>query len=247
MSARLTSGSAWSSDCEPPERAGAPGRPGADAGDAAAALAGDVLVGDELGAVLLHHLAGEGAAADDEHLLVVLLQFLDQGDEVAVAADDDEGVDVIVGERHLERVECEVDIGAVLVAAGGHHALHEADRMLRHGAAVIAGALPVAVGDFGDDFAAFFDGFEHGADIELPAEGGFDADFDVVEIDKYCNFQSLIGHVECVGLVWVRGDGAALSREVRVFSRRTLIGHARALESSAGGSSCARSSRGLDA
>ena len=37
-------------------------------------------------------------------------------------------------------------------------------------------------------------GFEHGADVELAAEGGLDADLDVVEIDEYGNLQSLIGH-----------------------------------------------------
>ena len=149
----------------------------------------DVLVGDELGAVLLHHLAGEGAAADDEHLAVVLLEFLDERDEVAVAADDHEGVDVRVRERHLERVEREVDVGAVLVAAGRHHALHHAHGMLRHRAAVLAGALPVAVGDLGDDLAALLDRFEHGADVELEVEGGLDADLDVVEINENGNLQ----------------------------------------------------------
>ena len=182
------------------ERRRAGARPAALGADAAAAVtdrrtaAGDVLVGDELGAVLLHHLAGERAAADDEHLLVVLLQLLDERDEVAVAADDDEGVDVVVGERHLERVEGEVDVGAVLVAAGRHDALDEAHGVLRHRAAVVAGALPVAVGDLGDDFAALLDGFEHGADIELQAQGGLDTDLDVVEIDEDGNLQSLIGH-----------------------------------------------------
>ena len=55
--------------------------------------------------------------ADHEDALVVLLQFVDQRDEIAVAADDRERVDVIVRERHLERVEREVYVGAVLVAA----------------------------------------------------------------------------------------------------------------------------------
>ena len=122
----------------------------------------------------------------------VLLQFFNQCDEVAVAADDDEGVDVVVGECHLEGIEGEVDIGAVFVAARGHHALHHAHGMLRHRAAVLAGALPVAVGDLGDDFSTLFDGFEDGADIELQAEGGFDTDFDVIEIDEDRNLQTLI-------------------------------------------------------
>ena len=82
-------------------------------------------------AVPLQDDAREGAAADDEDLLVVLLQLLDERQEVAVAADDDVGVDVGVGERHLERVEREVDVRAVLVAAGREVALHEADGVLR--------------------------------------------------------------------------------------------------------------------
>ena len=95
------------------------------------AHARQVLVGDELVAVALQDHARERAAADDEHLLVVLLQLLDERQEVAVAADDDVGVDVRMRERHLERVEREVDVGAVLVAARRQVALHEADGVLR--------------------------------------------------------------------------------------------------------------------
>ena len=89
--------------------------------------------------------------------LSVLLELLDERQEVAVAADDDVGVDVRVRERHFERVEREVDVGAVLVAARRQIALHEADGVLGEGAAVLAGARPVGVGDLGDDLAALFD------------------------------------------------------------------------------------------
>ena len=67
--------------------------------------------------VLLQNRAREGAAADHEDALVVLLQFVDQRDEIAVAADDRVSVDVIVSEGHLECIECQVDVGAILVAA----------------------------------------------------------------------------------------------------------------------------------
>ena len=50
-------------------------------------------IGDELVAVALQDDARERASADDEHLLVVLLQFLHERQEVAVPADDDVGVD----------------------------------------------------------------------------------------------------------------------------------------------------------
>ena len=154
---------------------------------AAALTAGfrtQVLVGDELVAVALQDHARERAAADDEHLLVVLLELLDEREEVAVAADDHVGVDVRVRERHLEGVEREVDVGAVLVAARRQVALHEADGVLRERPAVLAGARPVGVGDLGDDLAALLDGVEDDADVEMLAEGGLDADFDVVEVDE---------------------------------------------------------------
>jgi hypothetical protein len=183
----LTSGSAFAISVGP-----RPAPPSARARRRGAAGAHEVLVGDELVAVLLHHEAGELAAADDEHLLVVLLQLLDERDEVAVAADDDEGVDVVVGERHLEGVEGQVDVGAVLVAARREVALHHADRVLREQPAVVAGALPVAVGDLGDDLAAFLDAVEDGADVEGLAEGGLHADLDVVEIDEDRDFQACL-------------------------------------------------------
>ena len=141
-------------------------------------------------AVALHHQAGEGAAADHEDLLVVLLELFDQADEVAVAADDDVGVDVAVGERHLERVEREIDVGAILVATGREVALNQLGRVLREGAAVVAGPGPVAVGDLGYDVAPFLQSFENDPDVELHPERALDPDLDVVEIDEYRNLQS---------------------------------------------------------
>ena len=159
------------------------------------AVGHDIFVGDEFGAVLLHHLAGKRAAAHDKYFTVVLLELLDQRDEVAVATDDHKGVDVRVRKRHLERIERKIDVGAVLVAARGHHALHQTHGVVGHGAAVVAGALPVAVRDLGNHLTAFFDGFEHRAYVELKAESGFDADLDIVKVDENGNLEFLIGHV----------------------------------------------------
>ena len=168
------------------------GRPRLPAAIGAAPRADQVLVGDELVAVALHHHARERAAADDEDLLVVLLQLLDQRDEVAVAADDDVGVDVGVRERHLERVEREIDVGPVLVAARREVALNQLGGVLRQRAAVVAGARPVAVGDLRYDLAALLQRFEHDADVELCSECALDADLDVVEIDENCHLQSCV-------------------------------------------------------
>ena len=124
--------------------------------------------------------------------LSVLFQLLDERDEVAVAADDHVGVDVAVGEGHLERVERQVDVGAVLVTAGGEVALHELRRVLREGSAVVAGARPVAVGDLGHHIPALLERLENHPDIELHAERALHPDLDIVEVDEYCNLQSCV-------------------------------------------------------
>ena len=143
-------------------------------------------------AVALHHHARERSPADDEDLLVVLLQLLDEGDEIAVAADDDVGIDVGMGERHLERVEGEVDIGAVLVAAGREVPLEQLRGVLSQRTAVVTGARPVAVGDLGHDVPALPQRFENDADVELSIECAFDADLDVVEIDEDCDLETCV-------------------------------------------------------
>ena len=100
-------------------------------------------------------------------------------------------VDMLMRERHFESVEREVDVRAVLVAARRHVALDQANRVLGERAAVLAGARPVGVGDLGDHLAAFLDGVENDADVELLAEGGLDADFDVVEVDEDGNVEAI--------------------------------------------------------
>ena len=114
--------------------------------------------------------------------------FSTSDDEVAVAADDDVGVDVRVRERHLERVEREIDVRAVLVAARGEIALNQLRRVLRQRAAVVACSCPVAVGGLGNDVAALFERLQDDADVELRVQRALDADLDVVEIDEDCNF-----------------------------------------------------------
>src|SRR5262249_8373847 len=154
--------------------------------------AAQVLVRDELVAVSLQDRAREPATADHEYLLVVLLELLDERQEIAVAAHDHVGVDVRMGERPLEGVPRQVDIGAVLVAAGREVALDEPDRVLGEGAAVLAGARPVGVRDLGDDLPALLDGLEDAADVELLSERVLDADFDVVEVDEDGDVETIL-------------------------------------------------------
>ena len=55
--------------------------------------------------VLLKNDAGKTAPADNEDFLVVLFELFDQRDEIAVAANNNKGIDVVSRECHLQRVQ----------------------------------------------------------------------------------------------------------------------------------------------
>ena len=115
-----------------------------------------ILVCDEFVAVLLQDDARKIAPADDEDFFVVLFQFLDKRDEIAVTANNHKSIDVIPGKRHLERIERQIDIGAVLIAARRRVALHHLDGVFGELPRRTFLASPVGVGDFCDDLATFF-------------------------------------------------------------------------------------------
>ena len=119
------------------------------------------LVADELVAVLLQDGAGEGFAANHKHCLVVLLQFVHQRNEVAVATDDRERIDVIVRKRHFQRIERQIDVRAILITTGRRIALDHLDCILRELTRGILQPPPVGVGDLGDDLAPLFHGFQN--------------------------------------------------------------------------------------
>ena len=139
-------------------------------------------------AIALENAAGEGASAHNQDALVVLLELFDQRDEVAVSADDREGRNVMPREGHLQRVERQVDVGAVLVAARRDVPLHHLHGVLRHLTALVAGAVPVAVSDFGHHLAALLERLKHYGDVKLLPQRFFDTNLDVVKINEYGEF-----------------------------------------------------------
>jgi hypothetical protein len=152
------------------------------------------LVTDDLVAVLLEDGAGEGLAAQHEDGLAEFPELVDQGNKIAVAADDGERVDVVVSERHFQGVQGEIDVGAILVAARRGNALHHLDGVGRHLARRAFLPGPVRVSELGDDVAALFERVERHRDVEFTLKRGLDADFDVVVIDKHRDIQ-LVLHV----------------------------------------------------
>ena len=79
-------------------------------------------------------------------------------------------------------------IGLALAIAGLNTRLVAQTGVLGERPAVLARPGPVGVGDLGDHLAAFFEGFENDADIEVLAERGLDADLNVVEVDEDGDF-----------------------------------------------------------
>ena len=101
---------------------------------------------------------------------------------------------MIARKSHFQRVESQVDVGAVLIAARRHVALHHMHRVLRHLAAVLAGSGPIAVGDLSHNFAPLFQRFQYQGDIKFFSQRIFNANLDVVKIDKNCQLHSFFGH-----------------------------------------------------
>ncbi len=95
---------------------------------------------------------------------------------------------MIVRESHLQCIQRQVDIGAILVAARGWVALHHLHRVFGEGAGSALLTPPVRVSHAGDDFAAFFQCIQHRCYVKFPVQRGFDADLDVIEIDKHGQF-----------------------------------------------------------
>ena len=111
---------------------------------------------------------------------------------ITIAADDDKRVDMIPGECHLERIEREIDIGSIFVAARRQVPLHHLNRVLRHAPAVFTRALPIAISDFRHDLAALLDGFKNRTDVEVSTESTFDSDFNVVEVHEHGDVQTIL-------------------------------------------------------
>ena len=96
------------------------------------------------------------ARADAERVLAVLAQFGDERAEVAVAGDDDEGVDLRTLDGDLECVERHANVGAIL--AGAHaEDLQEIDRVVHQVLAIAGETAPVAIGTHDRDRTALLE------------------------------------------------------------------------------------------
>ena len=107
-------------------------------------------------AVGLKDVRGEGFSANNVDGFAVFLQFVYQGDKVAIAADDGKGVDMGMGKSHLQGVERQVDVSAILVTARAGKTLDHLDRVFRHLSCCAFLSAPVCVGEFCNNIAPLF-------------------------------------------------------------------------------------------
>ncbi len=102
---------------------------------------------------------------------------------------------MIVREGHFQRVQRQIDVGAVLIAARRRVALHHLHRVLRQRARRRFLPSPIRIRELGDDFAPFLQRVQHSRDVEFAVQGGLHADFDIVKIDEHGDLEFLF-HVE---------------------------------------------------
>src|SRR5205085_75212 len=159
-----------------------------------------VLVEDELVAVVDQQIARGVLHADADDVLVVLLQLGDERGEVGVAGGDDEEVDVLLGPAHVHGVDGHADVRGVLAGVGAAGNLDQLDGRLVQLALVVGELVPVAVGAFDDDFAFLQQALEQDADFEFLVLGVDDADGDVLEVDEQSDLSfDVVAHI-----VWWR-------------------------------------------
>src|ERR1700720_871962 len=162
-------------------------------------VAPDVLVVDELVAVVDQQVGRGVLDADADDVLVVLLELRDQGREVAVTREDHESVQVLLGIGHVHGVDDHLDVGAVLARVELLRDVNELDRRLVERALVVAVALPVGVGLLDDDLALLEQALEDEADVELADLRITDAQGDVLEVAEHRDLALLVLRPLAVG------------------------------------------------
>ena len=135
------------------------------------------LVIEQVGARVLH--------AHADHGLRVLAQLGHQRREIGVAADDDEGVDVLLGVAEVERVDHHADVGRVLARLAHVRDLDQLEGRGVHRRLEFLVAVPVAVGLLHHDRALGEQALEHLPHVELRVLRLAHAERDVLEVAEH--------------------------------------------------------------
>ena len=144
----------------------------------------EVLVVDELVAVVAEQLGGRALHPQADDVLAVLLELGDQRREVGVARDDDEGVDVGLAPGQVHRVDDQADVGRVLAGLAPLGDLDQLDGRLVERGRVVLVAAPVGVGLLDDELALLDQPFEDLLDVELGLALVLEPHGEVFQVDE---------------------------------------------------------------
>jgi hypothetical protein len=143
----------------------------------------EVLVVDELVAVVDEQEGRRVLHAEADDALAVLLQLGDQRREVAVAGQQGERVDVMLGMGHVDGVDAHADVGRILPGGRALGDFDELDGGLVERGLVVAVAGPVGVGALHEDLALLEEALEDLLDLELLPRV-LHAEGEVLEVDE---------------------------------------------------------------
>ncbi len=136
-----------------------------------ALLAHEIVVIDELVAVIEEQIGGRVLDPDPDDRLGVLAQLAHQRREIRIAADDDEGVDVALGVAQVEGIDDHADVGGVLARLAHVRNFDELERGLVQAALEVLVAIKVAVGLLDHDVALQQQTLENLLDVEARVLG----------------------------------------------------------------------------
>ena len=156
-------------------------------------LAHDILVEEELVAVVDQQVARRILDAEPHDVLVVFLQLRHQRRKVAVAADDREDADVVLGVAEIHGVNYHADVGAVLAADRLARNLDQLYRDLVEDAAIVGVVLPIRVGLLDDELAPLEEATEDLLDREVLVPPLANTERDVLEIHEESDFLIVSG------------------------------------------------------
>ena len=128
-----------------------------------------VLVVDELIAIVAEQVRGRFLHAQADNVLAIFLELGDQGRKVRVARNDDEGVNVFLGKGEVHGIDAQADVRGVFAGLGALGDLDQLDGGFVKWSGVLPEAAPVGIGFLGDDLALFDQALQHALDVETIA------------------------------------------------------------------------------
>ena len=159
----------------------------ADGGFLGGGLADEIVVIDELVAVVEEEVGSRVLDADADDRLRVFAQFRDEGGEVGVATDNDEGIDVSLGVAEVEGIDDHADVGGILARLAEVRDFDEFEGGFVEVALGVLVALEVAVGLLDDDMALEEEALKDLVDLDagIFRLAGPEDDVFEIEVDRH--------------------------------------------------------------